>query len=486
MPLTFKTADFGDWQPDQPDLLNPAANVADNVVFIAGVYRSIPAPVRASVRVPNLVHAAWVTDPTGNVTGIGMARDNFYTINATGASPIYSGGLNGVDWQYTVYGNYVIFVDAQEQTFYYDMGSGLNVQPLPNAPRASWVTTVRQFVMVGNTIDEDGARVQRVRWSAFDNPLDWAPSPTTQADFQDLAGTGGEVTGIIGGEYAVIFQQHSIWRATYIGAPLVFQFDEVERGRGAVHGSTIIDVGSMPDGGRGIFYLATDGFYRFTGQTSAPLGIDRVNITVKREVNFGRINEASAAANPDQHLVFWSLPVGANDFKLYIYNYHTGNWSCAPDIKAVWLGQVGTGGYTLDNLPYSNIDTMPVSLDSPVFIGSSTGTIAMFDTDGYLCYFSGTPLPATIETGEVLFGDGAHLITQCRALVAGDGNLQIQTGYRLRQSDPIVWTPLSSPSLDGAVKFRAHARFFRSRVKLYGVWDEARGIIYNVEPRGRR
>jgi hypothetical protein len=504
MPRRFEAADFGEWLPDRPDLMNPGANVANNAAFIAGVYHSLPAPTPTGLKISGVVKAVWASGTSRDMRGIAMTPKGFWRITNSGAYSISSQTMSAEAWQYTVYGPYLIVCDESEDTYRYDLdGAASVVSKIDEAPRGAFIATIRQFVMLGNVVDEDGVRAQRVRWCALDNPLSWKPDPETQADFQDLAGTGGRVTGLVGGEYGVIFQENSIWRATYIGAPLVFQFDEVEKGRGCLHGNSIVDIGNMPDGGRGIFYLALDGFYRFTGQTSIPLGVDKVNITIMNELDLTRIKEISGAANRQAHLVYWSVPTTDGSFVLYIYNYLTGNWSRAPGIKARWLGQVGDltllgeegflSGLS-NNLVNGIIQTIdPDAPTTPTIPGLPNRTsevpftgIAMFDTDGNLCRFRGIPLDGELETGEVMFGDGALFTSQVRVLVAGSFNCYAAIGYRVRQSDPLYWTPYVAPALDGAVKHRVHARFVRCRVKLIGHWNEARGILYDVSQRGRR
>ena len=56
--------------------------------------------------------------------------------------------------------------------------------------------------------------------------------PATQADFQDLP-DGGNVTGLVGGEYALIFQETSVRRMTYEGPPIIFRIDKIANDIGA-------------------------------------------------------------------------------------------------------------------------------------------------------------------------------------------------------------------------------------------------------------
>jgi hypothetical protein len=41
------------------------------------------------------------------------------------------------------------------------------------------------------------------------------------------------VQKVVGGEYGLVFQERAVWKMTYIGSPVIFQFDLIERSRGA-------------------------------------------------------------------------------------------------------------------------------------------------------------------------------------------------------------------------------------------------------------
>ena len=105
----------------------------------------------------------------------------------------------------------------------------------------------------------------RARWSGIGDATSWAVSATTQADFQDIMDMGS-ITGLVGGEYATILMEKGIVRASYIGSPLIFQFDNVETRRGCKVPGSVANVGHF------VFYLSDDGFYMFNGQTSKAIG----------------------------------------------------------------------------------------------------------------------------------------------------------------------------------------------------------------------
>ena len=95
----------------------------------------------------------------------------------------------------------------------------------------------------------------------------------TQADFQDLP-DGGNVTGLVGGEYGLIFQETSVRRMTYEGPPIVFRIDKIANDIGASVPGSVAGLLDMA------FFLHKSGFYMVRGgQTITPIGRGKVDRT---------------------------------------------------------------------------------------------------------------------------------------------------------------------------------------------------------------
>jgi hypothetical protein len=128
---------------------------------------------------------------------------------------------------------------------------------------------------------------------------------------------------------------------------------------------------------------------------------------------------------------------------------------------------------------------MDVSLDDPIFSGG-VKNFSLVDEVGNLATFTGSPMDAIVVTSENLLTDEmATWLSQVRPVLEG-GGWGLSIGHRLNQTDPVVWTPEVNPDYDGAAKVRVHTRFIQARVRFYGDWSEAQGLIFNVKRRGRR
>ncbi len=68
--------------------------------------------------------------------------------------------------------------------------------------------------------------------------IDIPPGAASQSDYQDIQ-DGGDITGISGGEFGIVFLEKAIVRMSYIGSPLFFQFDTISRNIGCIEGGSI-------------------------------------------------------------------------------------------------------------------------------------------------------------------------------------------------------------------------------------------------------
>jgi hypothetical protein len=59
-----------------------------------------------------------------------------------------------------------------------------------------------------------------------------------------LVGKPGGITGLVGGEYGTVFKRNSIWRMTFVGLPVIYQFDLVADGLGCSHPQSIVKAGA--------------------------------------------------------------------------------------------------------------------------------------------------------------------------------------------------------------------------------------------------
>jgi hypothetical protein len=480
---------LGEWLPDQPD--GVACQVASNVVPGAVGYRSFPSVAPATEALPEEIHAIYAAaDVSASATVIAATANRLFKLGIAdwqeithqdGLSPL----IEGDSWEMVPWGTRLLATNFRSSIIYHELGTNNKFQTLPGSPpNARHLAAVRDFVVIGHIEDAvDGLRPSRIQWSGIGDSEFWGVSPEKQADFQDLY-EGGAVQALVGGEYGVIFCDRAIYRMTYVGSPLVFQFDRVEIDRGTYAPNSVVPSGNL------IYYLGLDGFYVFDGVKSTPIGGEKIDTWFANTVDARFTSRIEAAIDPARGIVMWAFPTAASASgdltAAVIYNYRTQRWSTA-EVSVRTLARTITTGYTLEQLDTiaAAVDTLPASLDSPLW----TGGKQMFSAatlDNRMGHFTGPPLTAQIETPEMqINGDLRTWVQRIRPLV-DQGSVTVQIGTRRRMTDRVEWTDPIPLNEAGEAPVRSNSRFHRFRLNISGMWREAVGVDVIAVPEGTR
>ena len=250
-----------------------------------------------------------------------LSGSTWNDVSRTSGGPYAPGGDNL--WRFTQFGTLAIAVNGVDAPQKFDLSVGTNWAALAGSPPVgTFITTVRDFVVMGKI----GSAPQRVQWSGFNNAETWGTSLSTQADLQDLP-DGGNVTGLVGGEVGLIFQETSIRRMTYEGPPVIFRIDKIANDIGASVPGSVAGLLDMA------FFLHKSGFYMVrAGQAITPIGRGKVDRTFWAEFDETNHFRSSSAIDPVRGLYVFAYPAnGSNGTpnRLLIYNWHTGRWTRA-------------------------------------------------------------------------------------------------------------------------------------------------------------
>lgn len=486
---------FGEYAPDNPALGNEGATVAKNVIPAIKGYKKFASLSNYSSALTAYCRGAFAAmDTDGNVHSYaGDATKLYRLVSTTFTDSSKTGGYSSATdsyWEFTKYNNTCIATNFDDAIQVITLGGTTFADLGGTPPRARHLAVGgpgNAFLMVGNTYDaSDGNVPNRVRWAGIGTSTSWTVSASTQADYQDLQGNGGWVQSIVGGEIFYIFQERAIYRAAYVGSPLVFQFDNIEDARGAFAPRSPIMVGGL------IYYLADDGFYVMAGGQSIPIGAGKIDKTFLADLNDDYLHRVTAAAIPNDKVIIWSYPgSGSADGtpdKCLLYNWVSKKW-CFAEFNHELIYRAISVGTTLDGLDaagYTNIDTMAFSFDSKVWMGGKL-QLAGFDTSNRQAFFTGTALDATFETGEVqLTGGGRTEVTEVTPLIDG-GTHTIQVGTRETQAGTVTWSVASTENSSGICPVRSNSRYHRFRATNTGDFNDAIGVKINqFKPVGER
>jgi hypothetical protein len=459
---------FKEWLPDQPELGNPGLIEANNVLpDVDGYapYRPLVPYNAGSGTLPATARGMFSAfDATSVYRFYGASADRLFiqslTTNAflTVSAALVSTTVD--DWNFAQYEN-ILFACNHDNTMYHTIGAASNFIT-SNASKAAVVGVVGQFVVVGN-LREGTDRPYTVRWSAIDDPTNW-PTPgsetaiAAQAGEQNLNAAFGPVQSIIGGDqFAIILQSSGITRMTYVGPPAVFQFDEIERSRGAAHKHGAIKAGALTH------FYANDGFYATDGVSVVPTGIGKVDKTFV--ANISPSANLRGVYNQSKKCVFWSCGDGVATVPNRLYAYHTEvkNWSRANE----------------------GIRSLDQSHSSAVY-----GPYA-FDENNILCVFTGTAGAATIETGETAWNEpGRTYVDGIKANVESSAtapSMTVRVGSRNDLGSAVSYTAATSAnSATGVANFRVDAKYHRAEITITGNFDKATGLVASGKASGSR
>lgn len=496
---------FGEWLPDLPPLNNPGALTALNV---------IPGPNGTYEGFPDLNRAA--TGSAGGIMkGAISARDdaNNSYVYAGDASALYvqaglsltsatrlAGGayttLADDSWEFVQWGQTVIGVNGHTDTPQQISMGAANFANISGMPKARHIAVIKDFVVLGNISDSD-TQVQRIRWSGINNSAAWSVDATTLADYQDLAGNGGWVQKVVSGEQGYIFQERAIWRMTFVGSPLIFQFDKIHDGIGAYAPNSVVNYENRT------YFLASDGFKYFDGTNITPIGQGKVDKTFLADLDTNYLYQVRGIIVPEKKIVMWSYPgsghMGTLANRIMIYSWAYDRWALVEgsdgNLQIDVVFNAATPGYTLDGLDAvsSSLDALAYSLDSRAWTG---GTLQFAEfSNGNLFYFNAIPMDTFVQSQEHnLMAEQAGAPLRNKATVIEvwpitDGlsaDVQVSIQYRNVTTEDESDTGNIPVTSAGFAQARNTARFHRFGMATTGDFEKLQGFDVQFTDAGQR
>jgi len=468
---------FGEWLPDQPGVIG-ALTTARNCYPKAVGYGPFPQEVDYSDDAPQALTAAAAAKDTNSITSIYAAgTTRLFKLDTSDFSwddisaTTYS-GTSG--WKFTQFGNSLIAANESNTMQFIDVMSGTTFANIAvDAPKAKFVTVVRDFVVSGYQT----ANKSRIQWSGINNEKTWTTSATTQADFQDVP-DGGFVQGVTGGEFGLVLLERSIVRMSYVGTPLIFQFDNIARNRGCFEPNSVIQWQGIT------YFLGDDGFYACDGQNLKNIGAEKVNRYFFNSLKESDLGSMSAAIDPINNLVVWGYPSVDTDYRVLIYHIATGRWSYS-DSSATRVAPVSTPSITLEGLDAfsASIDALGVSLDSRNWLG---GKLLLLGLKGSkLITFTGAAKTATIETSDIESPANQSMVTMIKPIVDnGTGSASVASRLQLNQT--VSFPSVTAANSENRIGTRSYGRYHRVKLEPSGNWTTAIGMDVDIQSAGTR
>lgn len=470
---------FEEWLPDQPSITS--LRDAKNVYPTSIGYAPFPSLENFSGDASENLNSVFGSKYGDEVAIFAGGNSKLFKLNATTLALTdvsKSGGYSGTNkWQFTQFGKAVICANNQSKLQVWNIGTSTAFADLNvNAPVAKYVTVVRDFVVTAHL--DAGTNPDKVQWSDINDETNWVSGTTSQSDYQIIP-DGGNITGITGGEIGLIFLERSIVRMSYSGSPLFFQFDTISRGLGCLEGNSIAQYGATS------FFLSDDGFYKCDGQTVTGIGTEKVDRYFFNDANITDLDSMSASVDPIKKLVVWNYANVDGGRSILIYNWQLNKWSRALTTSTV-LGSISTTGYTLEGLEavlgYTNIDTLPASLDDRLWVGGKF--LFAGAENAKIVTFTGSTYNSELITPDLELGYNS-VVTLARPQI-DNGSADVKVASRRELDDNIQFSASVTTSSEGRASLRSAGRYHRLSVSPTGNWTNAVGVDVEVKPQGGR
>jgi len=500
---------FGAWRPDAAGINTPAVSEARNVLPSPIGFKSLAGPVAVTNALQDdCLGAAVVLGDDGSTFPFAGDATKLYRLTAAtwsdvskpgeiitaedasnitdeAAATITSEGFYatpaGERWRFELFGQYVIATNYLDVVQYYELGTSEAFDDLPGSPpSARYVAIVRDFVVLGAINGYE----TRVHWSGLNDAEVWTPG-TASSDYQDQP-TGGPITGLLGGATGYIFQKSRVTRMTFVpGSEAVFQFDEVQGGKGLVAPNSLVKLGDQA------FYLASDGFYRMDLNSGGQqqIGVNKWRTYFMGDYRAGTEGEILGAADPINPIILWAYisrdNSGTTPDRLLIYDRVLDEATFA-NISVEALASWTTSDVTLDTMnDYGTIDTLPYSLDSP-FWKAGASVIGIFGTDNRLAFLQGANLEARITTSDGQSPGRAYIRATRPAVDSTAATVAIAA--RERDGDAVTFG--ASEAMEDTGEIPAHSSGFLARARITipagATWTTLKGIETIAKRLGKR
>lgn len=470
---------FGEWKPDQPAHLQDGLMTADGCIPIANGYAPLPsfsAAIQGNLGGACLGAAAYRTNDETFIFAADASHIYRYTASgfASLASGLTSSAAAGV--RFCAYNRLMLATNGHDAIRKFDPSSPGTMTNLDaSAPTARYLAVVRGFVVAGY-VGGDGLRLA---WSDNGDPTEWTAG-TGEAGFYLMPG-GGDITGVVGGEYGLVFQENRILRMTYTADDTVWQFDEIATDIGCIAPWSLATYGKLS------FFLSNKGLMVCDGVSVQAIGSEKVDRTFLSLMDRSYLEKISAVVDPRNSLYLIAVPSADPADRVYIYHYALERWTSAALSTRRMFAAVGQD-VTLEQIDgvFGNLDAVPGSLDSAMFRGGYP-LMMMFDGADRLGALTGANIAATFLDGRnELFENIRARIRSVRPLTDSVDAI-VSVAVAGGPADMPTEAIITGRSAGGFHRMRQSGNLIQVRLSMPAgsVWSFAQGYDIEAVPGGR-
>ena len=388
--------------PDVDPVTPGVVKDCNNIIPTTKGLKAVPSPIDAGITAASTTTNSLVVvrklndDPrtfVGTETTLEEATGGAW-VDRSRTTPDYACGSDS-RWSFAQFGDYTLAANVADTM---QVSQTTTFADISGSPKAAYIAVSDGFVMAVNT---DSSSDQ---WhcSAYLDYSDWVEAISTQCTSGRLIG-GGSFTGVKKFSNGfVAWKKNATYVANYVGAPIVFQWDEIPGDVGCPTGHAAIDIGDR------VAFLGNDDFYIFDGANNISIG-QGIREWFFADALATYAHKTVVTYNPITANISWHYPSTASSSgvpdKALVYNVRSNKWSkYAITIEAA--ANYYPAGLTFEGIgsEYGTYDDLPtdISYDSPYWT-SETALSGIMKTDHILYTLTGKPETSTLTMNS--FGD---------------------------------------------------------------------------------
>lgn len=186
------------------------------------------------------------------VSGAGFTDISIAANYGAGAAPGF--------WRICSFGNNVIATNRADPVQLRENNAGLFKDLITSTlkPKARFATVVRNHLVLAD-INLSGHFSDEIWWSYFNDGKNFDGAPQGQGGNARVVSRPGQIMGLVGGDYGVIFKRNSMHLLGWQGGSIPFRLDDISPSTGTPYPSSIVQTPY------GILFFDGATFRRYTG-----------------------------------------------------------------------------------------------------------------------------------------------------------------------------------------------------------------------------
>ncbi len=368
----------------------------------------------------------------------------------------------GYDWSAIHFGTKLLYTNTVDGLKSYDVQAGGAVSSISAAGSPAYIFTCANFVIALNCLDTTGTRNNRlIKTSGFNDQTNWV---SDGADYQELADGEALVAGFdMKQNTALLLQQRALVLMTFgnAGGGAQFALQKVADGKGSVGARSCVGFDGM------VFYLATDGFYRFDLQSgNVPIGATEIDRTFLAALDQTQFSLVQGAVDPLNKCVLWRYKRGVDSSTtvsevIIGYEWNLKRWFTLTQ-QCSYLSRLATVAVTY-NAATGTYDSQTLTYDDLFWSGAAPLTGGL-DANFKFGVFTGPSLPVTL-TSNVGNSPVSGLIRQCTPITDAL-NPTVELGVSDALSTAISFKTPATKGRAGTVSLRGRGLNVQFRTKI--------------------